>query len=343
MKRGQIWWAYYYLDGVRHQQSTGTSNRRQAEAVLQKLKIEANARRFGRVDADPEITVGALAARFIANASPSAYQIGRLSFLLPFFSELRVLRLTREMTREYRRLRKLEKPVGDATVNRDLSVLRRLLYWAVEERVNAANPLAKLGLERERHKKRPVVSMAEEEQFLAWAPVHLRKMVITALDTGMRRGEVLGQCWEDVDLSRRILSVTKSKTPEGEAREIPLTRRLVDLLSAAPKPSGPIFLYKEDPIASMKTAWRLTLKRAQLRHFRFHDLRHTFNTRLMEAGVLQEVRMALMGHSSGQKVHSIYTHIELPVKREAIRRLEQWVQQQNEANDKGGLDAHQTS
>ena len=48
----------------------------------------------------------------------------------------------------------------------------------------------------------------------------------------------------------------------------------------------------------------------------------------MEAGVIQDVRMALMGHSSGSRVHAIYTHIELPVKREAIRKLEQWVNQQ---------------
>ena len=48
----------------------------------------------------------------------------------------------------------------------------------------------------------------------------------------------------------------------------------------------------------------------------------------MEAGVLQEIRMALMGHSQGAKVHAIYTHIELPAKREAIRKLEHWVNQQ---------------
>ena len=50
----------------------------------------------------------------------------------------------------------------------------------------------------------------------------------------------------------------------------------------------------------------------------------------MEAGVLQEIRMALMGHSAGSKVHSIYTHIELPAKRKAIRLLETWVNQQQE-------------
>jgi integrase len=61
---------------------------------------------------------------------------------------------------------------------------------------------------------------------------------------------------------------------------------------------------------------------------RFHDLRHTFNTRLLEAGVLQEVRKALMGHTSGQGVHGVYTHIELPLKRQAIAQLEAWLRTQ---------------
>src|SRR5262249_31589429 len=76
-----------------------------------------------------------------------------------------------------------------------------------------------------------------------------------------------------------------------------------------------------------------------VRHVRFHDLRHTFNTRLMEAGVLQEVRMALMGHSPGSKVHATYTHIELPVKRDAIRKLEAWVKDQPQPTQEK-TDAH---
>ena len=61
-----------------------------------------------------------------------------------------------------------------------------------------------------------------------------------------------------------------------------------------------------------------------IRPMRFHDLRHTFNTRLMEAGVLAEVRMVLMGHSVAAKVHALYTHVELPAKREAIGKMEDW-------------------
>src|SRR5439155_6789415 len=91
---------------------------------------------------------------------------------------------------------------------------------------------------------------------------------------------------------------------------------------------GLVINFRGRPVRIVKRTWKTALKNAGIRHVRFHDLRHTFNTRLMEAGVLQEIRMALMGHSAGSKVHATYTHIELPAKREAIRKLEQWVEQQ---------------
>jgi integrase len=187
---------------------------------------------------------------------------------------------------------------------------------------------------RERRTRRQVLSIAEEQLLLAAAKDHLEGMIITALDTGMRRGEITSQLWEDIDFSRKLLYVTRSKTPEGESREIPLTDRLLKHLLERRKSQGLIFSYKGRPLRIVKRTWKTALRNALLRHVRFHDLRHSFNTRLMEAGVLQEVRMALMGHSPGSRVHSTYTHIELPVKREAIRKLEQWVKDQQQQNQK---------
>jgi integrase len=327
-KRGNVWWAYFYVDGVREQHSTGTSNRRRAEAILQKLKADANDNRHRVVEIDPDLTFGALAARFIAEGLAHKHHMDRLKLLLPYFSDIPVVRITRTIVADYRRKRHQEKTLSDATVNRDLSVLRNILYWGVDESLIAANPIARMKLVRERKIKRQVMSVEEEEKILQTASGHLRGMIIAALDTGMRRGEITNQLWEHVDFSRKLLAVTKSKTPEGDAREIPLTERLYALLSEARQETGLIFTYKDQRVRIIKRSWKSALRRAGVRHIRFHDLRHTFNTRLMEAGILQEVRMALMGHSSGQSVHAIYTHIELPVKRQAIAKLEAWVKQQ---------------
>jgi integrase len=330
-KRGDVWWAYFYRDGIRHQLSTGTSNRRQAETVQAKPKEEVNNRRFQIVESDPNITFGELAARFVSSGSARRHHHYHLKFLLPYFAEFPALRITKSLAEEFRSARKQGNPaIKDATINRDLSVLRHILYWSVDEQLIAANPLDRMRMARERRTRRQVLSVAEENVLLAAATKHLNWMVIAALDTGMRRGEITSQLWEDVDFSQKVLFVTRPKTPEGESREIPLTERLHTLLLEHRKTDGLVIDFRGRPVRIVKRTWKTALKNAGIRHVRFHDLRHTFNTRLMEAGVLQEIRMALMGHSSGSKVHSIYTHIELPAKRIAIRKLEQWVKDQSQ-------------
>jgi len=254
--------------------------------------------------------------------------------LAVFHEFLRRAHINKALALEYRRHRQAQNHVSDATVNRDLSVLRHVLYWALDAGLITSNPLARLRMVRERRVPRLVVNVGEELRLLEAAPGHLQRMIIAALDTGMRRGEITHQRWEHVDFDRRILLVTKSKTPEGEAREIPLTARLCRLLEGSRQEQGLIFCYEGRALRNIKTSWRATLRRAKLRHIRFHDLRHSVNCRLMEAGVIQEVRMALMGHSTAGRVHAAYTHVELPAKRRAIAQLEQWLQTQLET--KGG-------
>jgi integrase len=146
----------------------------------------------------------------------------------------------------------------------------------------------------------------------------------------MRRGEILSQRWDDFDFDNRILHVSHSKTPEGEAREIPLTTPLYESLLVHRKQHGTVFTYDGSAIKIIKTSWAASLRRSGIRHFRFHDLRHTANTRMMLAGVLQEVRREIIGHSSqrSRDVNDRYVQIELPEKREAIRKLEAWLELQ---------------
>ena len=329
-KRGRIYWAYVHVDGVRHSKSTGTGNRKQAELIEQKFKDEINLERQGISQPKPEMTFGELAARFLAEAEPRPYHIDRLKVLLPYWSDTPIGRISKARAHDYRKDRHAQKTVSETTVNRDLESLRRILSWAVDQQFLLTNPLSRVPMVRERRKPRPIVSLAEEQRLLAEAAPHLRRIIIAALDTGMRRGEILSQRWEHIDFDRRMLYVTRSKTPGGEAREIPLTERMFELLPADRQRQGLIFTFEGRPLHRIKTAWKATLRRAKLRYFRFHDLRHTFNTRLMEAGVAQETRKSLMGHSSGEDVHAIYTHVEMPLKREAIRKLEAWLHEQAE-------------
>jgi integrase len=330
-----------WVDGVRYLKSTGTTNRREAENVERLFREELNRRRHQVREAFPDMTFVDLAAKFLADGSPRPYHLDRLKVLLPHFGDQPIGSISKPSVREYRTLRHKEKQLSETTLNRDIEVLRHLLYWAVDEGFLTANPLARIRLPKTRRKPRPILTQVEEAKLLDAAAPHLRQIIIAALDSGMRRGELLNQCSEHIDLNRRVLLATHSKTAGGEAREIPLTARLTELLSTLvhTQPAGLVFTFKGRPIQRIKTAWKAAVRRSGIRHFRFHDLRHTFNTRLMEAGVLQDVRKALMGHSSGEEVNSLYTHVELPVKREAIRKLEVWVEaerkQQREKEPEG--------
>jgi integrase len=317
-----------WIDGVRHHKSTGTPNRRKAETILHQFREELNERRQRLPRLKPEMTFGELTAHFIAGGMGKPHSLDRLTHLLPFFAEMPLLDINTSAIRRYRQERNKQRTLTAATVNRDLSVLRRVLYWAVEEGYLSANPLGRLRMERERRTKRPVMSVAEEIKLMAAAPLHLQRIILCALHTGMRRGEILHQLFEDIDFDNRILHVSHSKTPEGEMREIPLTTRLYELLSAHREERGPAFTFEDAALKNIKTTWTASLRRSGIRHFRFHDLRHTANTRMMLAGVLQEVRREILGHASqrSRDVNDRYTQIELPEKREAILKLESWLE-----------------
>jgi len=334
-RRGGVYWSYVFRDGVRYARSTKTGNRRLAEQLDQRHKEELLLKSSQLTELNPQMKLAELAGRFLADGDVKEWHRDRFKLLLPYFGEMAIGRIGKSQVRQYRKQRHESKKLTETTVNRDIECLRHLLYWAVDEGFLALNPIARIRLERERRKKRPVLSWDEEYLLLPAAAPHLQKIIIAAVDSGMRRGEILRQQWADVDFNRRLLYVSHSKTPEGEAREIPLSDRLFNLLSEMRKESGLIFTYEGKPIHKIKTAWKAAIRRAGIRYIRFHYLRHTFNTRLLELSVTREVRMALLGHTFGD-THESYEHVEMPLKREAIRKLDAWVKEQTTTKQKEG-------
>jgi integrase len=333
-KRGDVYWSAIWIGGVRHMRSLETSNRRRAETLEQVFQDELHTKRFQLPDLKLEMQFGELYARFLAEGDVKPYHQERAKQFLPFFSEMPIGRITRNDIARYRKQRHADrlrgqninnlKPLSETTINRDVEAIRHLLFWAVDEGFIPANPIARIRMVRERGKRRPVISVANELKLLAACSDHLRPIVVAALDTGMRRGELLNQLWKDIDFERNVLSVTHSKTAEGEHRPIPLTSRLIALLTGMHKTPGVIFTYEGQPIRRLKTGWAGAIRRAGIPYYRFHDLRHSFNSRLADLGIIADIRKELMGHSGGGDVHSIYTHVEFPTVRAAIRRLDAW-------------------
>jgi len=129
---------------------------------------------------------------------------------------------------------------------------------------------------------------------------HLAPMTLLALNTGMRRGELLGLRWEDVDLPGKTLKVTAGNAKSRKARHIPLNREALEVLRTTRKDgeAGLVFPSpKGKRMGNINSSWEALLEAAGIEGFRFHDLRHTFASRLVMAGVDLNTVRELLGHS----------------------------------------------
>ena len=132
---------------------------------------------------------------------------------------------------------------------------------------------------------------------------HLTPLVLLGVNTGLRRGELLQLCWRDVDLQRRMLTVRGEGAKTGQTRHVPLNSEAAQLLQAwkpaALEPIGASSAVRmSTPLVAIKKAWAAVLKAAKVTGFRFHDLRHTFASKLVMAGVDLNTVRELLGHKS---------------------------------------------
>jgi len=214
-----------------------------------------------------------------------------------FFNNQTLFQISTKLIAEYRRQR-LEE-VKPATVYQELALLRRMFNIAIKEwEWVKDNPVNKLSFSVGNKNARSRWLTEEEEQKLldcAENPRWLRTLLVVALHTGMRRGEILNLRWQDVDFSRKTVTVVRSKN--GEKRTIPMSNLVQDVLRKVKVRdiSGKIF-----PVAvrSLRAAYDKALSKAEIDDFTFHDLRHSFATRLVQRGVdLYKVK-ELLGHKT---------------------------------------------
>jgi len=164
-------------------------------------------------------------------------------------------------------------PYSAAAINRPLAALRHLLRLARDEwELLPATP--RIRLEREPQGRVRWLEPDDEERLLkacrASRTKHLADVVTVALETGLRKAELLGLTWDRVDLSRGVirLEVTKS----GRRREVPMRQRVYDLLAGLPGPrEGRLW-----PARKIRTAFESAVTAAGLDDFRFHDCRHHY-------------------------------------------------------------------
>lgn len=153
---------------------------------------------------------------------------------------------------------------------------------------------------------------------------HLEPIVLLAMNTGMRRGELFGLKWSEVQLSQQFLTVHASNAKSGKGRHIPLNKEAFSVLSDW-KEQGFSSTYvfegeKDKPLTDIKKAWNKLLEDAQIHNFRFHDLRHHFASKLVMAGVDLNTVRELLGHSD-LKMTLRYAHLAPEHKAAAVNLI----------------------
>jgi integrase len=173
------------------------------------------------------------------------------------------------------------------TVNRHVTLLKAFLHDAMINGELAADPACLVKKLREDNERVRFLSEAEQQRLIDTLPPKYRSVVRFAILTGMRRGEVFNLQWRDIDFATRNMTVREPK--EGRIKCLPMSQAVYDLLvgglphQSTEHASGDrVFAF--DPHNFVNRVFIPAVRRAEIQDFRFHDLRHTFATRLIMKG-----------------------------------------------------------
>ena len=314
------WWATWTgQNGKRYRRSSGTSNRKQAEALASKWVQESYLEQhFGT---KPEVAFSEALLRY-ANAqkrerpkhfmSVTRYILRRHS---EYFGGLNLSEVTAASLRGYIDLRMEQVSIG--TVQRDISVVRAILNKAHrEELIDKVPPFPQLRTPKARN---VWLTERDVDRLVSHSAKHLKPIVLVAVDTGGRLSELLGLDWRQVNLANG--RVTFVETKNGDDRTVPLCERALRVIaSLGPQDSGPVFTFRGKRMKTLGTSFPCAREAAGLPHVHFHDLRHTYASRLVQGGVSLYDVMHLMGHKSLRMVQR-YAHLAPDYQKGALKVL----------------------
>ena len=250
------------------------------------------------------------------------------------------------------RSQRLKAGIADGTVNRELAGLKSALAKAVEWGALAANPLTSVKLRKVDNARVRFLSPGEEKrlrvaltardregvaarnrgnahrsergyELLPQLPPngycdHLTPITVVALNTGLRRGELTALEWGDINLPAKRLHVRAAAAKGGVSRYVPLNKEACDVLTRWQQQTateGRVF-----NVSDVKKAWLALMKAAAIEGFNFHDLRHSFASKLVMAGVDLNTVRELLGHAD-LKMTLRYSHLAQEHKQAAVEMI----------------------
>lgn len=245
-----------------------------------------------------------------------------LSNLCRYFGSKKLSEITPKNIEDYKRMRLGE--VKPATINRALSCLRHLFNLAKRwKKFFGENPISQVEFLQENNQIERILTDEEEERLLACSAPHLRPIILCALNTGMRKGEILSLKWSNVDLQNNLITIESTNTKSKKTKKLFINSDLRGILLEQKLKSGGseyVFLGSDNkPIKRLRTAFESACRRAGIKGFRFHDLRHTAATRMVENGKNIVAISRILGHST-LSMTTRYTH-PVDSERDALESL----------------------
>jgi len=326
-KRGKTFWIRFAgPDGRIIRESTGSSNFKDAQKVLTKRKHEASEYQPSVLG---DILFKDLAKEYHKWAERQrCYRTkkGFIAQLSAVFGEYPLKDLSPILIEAFQteRIRKGNKP---ATVNRLVSTIKHMVTKAVEWRLvgdDVHKRIRKVKHLEENNRRLRYLSKKECQSLIVCCPNHLKPIVITALNSGMRKSEVLTLTWDRVDLNNGFILLEKTKS--GRPREIPINTTLNRTLTELPRADNNPHVFNNPgtgkPYQDIRNSFATACKNAGIKDFQFHDLRHTFASHLVMAGVDIPTVKELLGHQSLEMTLR-YAHLAPSHKVKAVEILDE--------------------
>ena len=335
-KDSAVWWASYAdSSGQRVRRATGTTDRKEAQALEAKWKLESF--RTTQWSEEPSRSFAELMVPYLKATATEKRSQERDRYIvvrLREFFEGRDLRsLGPKDVRAYIEHRQATK-VGPATINRELGLLSAALNWAKRDlEWQLPNPVMGRLLRAPEGRLR-WLSREEADQLVAAAREQRRAAYLVdflelALHTGMRRGEMLGLEWQRVDLKEGLIYFQGVHQKNGKLGSVPLNeiakgalRRRAEFHARHCPNARWVFAHKDGSrIQSVKRAFAAACGTAGIEDFRIHDLRHCCAAWLVQAGVSIRTVAELLRHAD-IRVTMRYAHMAPETVRAAVSVLD---------------------
>lgn len=317
------WWVKLSHNGRRIQQSAGTTDKAKAREYHDKLKAALWDQE--RLGVKPSRSWNEAVVRYLAETTHKASQSddkAHLRWVDRFLGGVELKAISRDVLDRIHATR-VADGVANSTVNRTMEVVRAVLRRAANE-WEWLDRVPRVRMLPEPKRRVRWLTRDEAGRLIGELPEHLAAMVRFSLETGLRRSNVTGLEWSQVDLARRTAWIHPDQAKARKAIAVPLSATaVVGIREQIGKHSTRVFSFRGKPVRQVNTkAWRLALQRAGIDKFRWHDLRHTWASWHVQAGTPLHVLQELGGWECVEMVRK-YAHLSTVHLAEYVDRVSQ--------------------